>query len=154
MDFNAVTINYIDDNANRIIFALLIVSIIFIMVGHIFQQKIQAMLKTPIVTIESFDLDYWSVSHFMLFAAIGFIKPDHAFTFFSLGVLFEILEDGLSSSKTTKIINCTKNSDKNSFIGSIMCSGYDDSYWYSKIDDIFINLLGYVTGQSIRKTFL
>jgi len=33
-----------------------------------------------------------------------------------------------------------------------MCNGFQDSYWYGKLDDIFINLLGYVTGQAIRTT--
>jgi hypothetical protein len=148
MDFT-----YLDYHANNILFAFFIISIIFIMIGHLFKDGIQTKLQVPLVHIEAFDLDLWSYIHFMLFAMIGFVKPDHAFTFFTVGVAFEIFEDCLSSNKTTKLINCTKSSNKNSIIGSVMCNGYEDSYWYGKIDDIAINLMGYVAGNGFRRTF-
>jgi hypothetical protein len=82
---------------------------------------------------------------------IGFVKPDHAITFFVLGILFEIFEDGMASDSETQSINCV--GVKKSILQRVMCNGMEDSYWYGKIDDIAFNLIGYTIGQAIRKTY-
>lgn len=141
----------IDTLQHRLLLGAFVVSIIFIIVGHIYQEQVQARLKTPLYTANQVILDWWSVSHFLLFAFFGFVKPGYPLSFFTMGVLFEVFEDGMASDATTQSINCTKN--KKSIIGGVMCNGFQDSYWYGKIDDIFMNLIGYVTGQAIRTTF-
>lgn len=148
-----IDIKYIDANVNKLIVSAMVVSIIFIMIGHIYKEQMQNLLLKPLYTVPSFDLDWWSVTHFLLYAFFGFVKPDYAFTFFTLGVMFEVFEDIMSSDINTKLVNCRIKKVRKSIIGKICCNGMQDSYWYSKIDDIFINLLGYVTGQGIRRTF-
>lgn len=67
--------------ADNIIIILIILSLIFIIIGHQYRDKIQTPLKKPIIHISEFDLDWWSVSHFSLFAMFGFLKPGYAFSF-------------------------------------------------------------------------
>jgi hypothetical protein len=138
---------------NQLVFAGLIVAIIFIMISGIwYAETVQAHLKQPLVHVTEFNLDYWSVSHFLLFAWCGFVKPGFPLTFFLLGGLFELFEDVLSSDSNTKIFNCMDSLNKSSKIGTIVCNGVQDSYWYAKVDDLAINLIGYVCGQALRTT--
>jgi len=135
----------------QLVLGATIVALLFIIVGHIFRDSIQSVLKQPLCKVESFNLDWWSVTHFMLFAFFGFVMPGYPLSFFSLGVLFEVFEDGMSSDETTQLVDCTGKKDK--FIHTIMCNGFPDSYWYGKADDVVVNLLGYIVGQAIRTTF-
>jgi hypothetical protein len=146
-----INLDYIDSNAHKLIIGAFVLSIIFIMIGHVYKDKIQSLLKRPLYTVKSFDLDWWSVAHFLLFAFMGFVKPEYVMTFFSIGVAFEIFEDGMSSDTSTQLVNCKDKNVKNSMVGGLFCKGYEDSYWYGKADDIIINLLGYLTGQGIRR---
>ena len=132
--------------SNKLVLGAFVASIIFIMIGHIYKDAIQTVLKTEIYTIEKITFDYWSVSHFLLFAFIGFVKPHHQLSFFTIGCLFELFEDGMASDENTQIVNCINN-NKN-----IMCNGIQDGYWYGKADDVIVNLFGYIVGQSIRTT--
>jgi len=81
----------------------------------------------------------------------GFLKPGYSLTFFTMGVIFEVFEYGLSSDKNTQLVNCIDN--KKNILSKILCRGIEDSYWYAKIDDIAVNLIGYIVGQAIRTTF-
>lgn len=137
--------------SDKLVIGAAVVSLIFIIIGHAYRDKIQALLQRPIYTVKEFNIDWWSVSHFMLFAFFGFVKPGYPLSFFTMGVVFEIFEDGMSSDATTQLHDCQI--EKESVIGSLMCNGHQDSYWYSKLDDIFINLLGYVCGQALRTTY-
>jgi hypothetical protein len=131
--------------ANKLVLGALVVSFLFILVGHICKDAIQSVLKKEIVTLENVTFDCWSVLHFLLFAFIGFVKPNYPLSFFTLGCLFEIFEDCLSSDENTKLVLCPSKGIKN-----IMCNGIQDGYWYGKADDIFSNLIGYIVGQSFR----
>ena len=134
-------------NPNSYVITAIILSIVFIEIGHFYRDEIQSRLKTPLLHVKAFDIDWWSVSHFLLFAFFGFVKPHYALSFFVGGALFELFEDGMSSDKTTQTVTCDGNND--TLIKKIMCNGFEDSYWYGKIDDIAMNLIGYVVGQSI-----
>lgn len=133
-----------------LVIAGFVVSIIFVMIGHEYREFIQQRLKGSLVHIEAFDLDWWSVIHFALFAYFGFVKPNYPLTFFLAGCAFEVFEDSLASDATTKLMECTRKDVKNSTLGKIHCNGYKDSYWYGKVDDVMVNLIGYVTGQAVR----
>ena len=126
-----------------------VVSMIFIMIGHIFKDQIQSVLKTELFSLDKVVFDYWSLSHLLLYMVFGFFKPGYATTFFLLGVGFELFEDFLSSDKNTQLVKCPNNG----IMGKIMCNGIQDGYWYGKADDIAFNLIGYVFGNSLRTTF-
>ena len=113
-----------------------------------------------IIILIYYDYEYYSInkSKFLVdIKDVQFRTGDLVFTryplaFFTAGVFFEIFEDGMASDETTQLVNCTYKKERNSVIGGIMCNGVQDGYWYGKVDDIFMNLLGYVVGQAIRTT--
>ena len=145
---------FLDKYQNELVVGVSIFALLFIIIGHIYRDQIQAKFKKPLATVPAFDIDYWSVTHFMLFAFFGFVFPNHAFTFACFGAMFELFEDGVSSDDKTQLIDCKNKDTKSSFIGNIYCNGDPNSYWYAKLDDIAINVFGYITGQGIRNTFV
>ncbi len=140
-------------NPNQLVCGIFLISLIFIMVGHVFREQVQNALKQKLFHVKAFDIDWWSVTHLLLYMLIGFIKPGFTLTFFVIGILFEVFEDMCASDSATQLLDCVNPAKKNSICGKIMCNGFDDSYWYGKFDDIFANLLGYVIGNSIRTTY-
>ena len=140
------------DHPNKLVVGAIIVSLIFIIVGHFYRDQIQSRLKQPLMHVKEFDLDWWSVTHFMLFAFFGFVKPGYPLSFFTIGALFEVFEDGCASDANTQLVDCV-GGNKSGLACGVMCNGFSDSYWYGKFDDIFANLLGYVVGQALRYAF-
>jgi hypothetical protein len=146
MDF----IQYITDNAVAICICLCLVAIAFIVFGHTYRDDIQTVLKQDFVKLPATTFDWWSISHAVLFGLFGFIIPNRHLSFFALGAGFEFVEDMLSSDHSTQLDDCTKPNKKERF----MCQfSINDDYWYAKWDDIFVNLLGYTIGSSVRTTF-
>lgn len=144
---------FIDDHAISIIVALIICSLIFIIIGHEYREQVQLLLKRDFAKLPSTTVDYWSVSHFLLFGLFGFIKPGYAFTALVAGAGFEVVEDYLSSDKTTQLDSCEASPYESSGVRKTFCNGINTDYWYGKWDDVFWDITGYVTGQAIRQTF-
>ena len=141
---------FINKHRIGICIALTLVALLFIIVGHSYRDEIQTKLKKDFIKLPATTVDWWSVSHIILYAIFGFLIPDRHSTFLLIGVIFEIVEDMLSSDKTTQLINCLDANNKN----NIMCKfSINNDYWYGKWDDIFMNLLGYTFGSSMRNTF-
>lgn len=144
-------LSFLDRHAVSIIITLAICAVLFIMVGHKYKDYTQSILQRPFVILPETKLDMWSVSHTFLYAIFGFILPNRPILFLLLGASFELFEDCLSSDSKTQLTDCTT-CDKDA---KFMCStSINDGYWYAKWDDIFINLLGYVVGSSIRTTLV
>ena len=141
-------LGFIEKHGRKIIVALMVVSILFIMIGHMYRDQIQTKLKTEFMKVPGFSLDWWSISHFILFALFGFIEPNRPLLFLGIGVAWEVFEDGLSANKTTQLVDCQK--PKTTLSQEIMCNGLEDGYWYAKWDDILCNLFGYLLGSGIR----
>jgi hypothetical protein len=135
----------------HIVVCLMVLSLIFIEIGHFYRDQVQTRLKEPLVKIPPIVLDWWSLFHFLLFAVFGFLIPNRHLAFFTIGLLFEIFEDGMSSDSTTQLVKCTDPKIKHeTMIGGIFCRGWNDSYWYMAISDPIVNLCGYVVGSSLR----
>lgn len=143
----SVNFDYIDKCYVEIIITLILISVIFIMIGHKWRDQIQTKLKYPIATIPEHVLDGWSVTHFALFAIFGIIKPGYPLTFLFIGAGWELLEDVLAADKNTQIVDCK--GSKDNIIKFLMCNGLQDDYWYGKWDDIVVNLLGYLVGSAV-----
>ena len=144
-------IEFINKYSVAIVIVLCILSIVFIMFGHIYRDEVQTALKKEFVKLPATTFDWWSVSHAVLFGIFGFIMPDRHFSFFLLGAGFEVVEDMLSSDKTTQLADCMS-PDKDS---KLMCKfSVNDDYWYAKWDDVFVNLAGYTIGSALRTTVI
>ena len=141
----------------HIILMLIIFALIFIMIGHKYRESIQLRLKYNLVVLPKTTLDWWSISHFVLFFLFGIFEPGHHAKFFTIGAGFEIIEDMLASDKTTQLVDCTnpinKDRYKSYFISRLYCNGLQDDYWYGKWDDIFVNLAGYVAGSALQTQY-
>lgn len=141
---------FINENAIAICIALALVALIFIMCGHIYREQVQLALKKEFVKLPGTTFDWWSVSHAVLFGIFGFLMPNYHTSFFLLGTGFEIVEDMLSGDESTQLADCMT-SDKDT---KVMCMlSINDDYWYAKWDDVFVNLLGYTLGSSLRTTY-
>lgn len=140
---------FINEHAVAICILLSIVALIFIMCGHVYREQVQTALKQEFVKLPATTFDWWSVSHALLYGIFGFLIPNYHVSFFLLGAGFEIVEDMFSGDSTTQLADCMTN-DKDS---KFMCKfSINNDYWYAKWDDVFVNLLGYTLGSSVRST--
>jgi hypothetical protein len=134
-----------------IVILLCVLSLAFICFGHIYREQVQLMLKREFFKFPSCSIDWWSISHFALFAIFGFLIPEYPLTFFVLGTGFEVIEDALSSDATTQFANCTNYDTKRK---SPMCwASINDDYWYCNMTDPWVNLTGYILGSAVRTVF-
>jgi len=126
----------------------------FILLGHYYPGEIQSVLKRPIVTVPSFVLDWWSVTHLLFFAVLAYLFPDHLFELFVGGIVWEIIEDGLSPRDSKGLVTCDKKYDNNwmETFKVMWCDNIarEKDYWYGKWDDVFSNLLGLLLGHFVR----
>lgn len=130
----------------KLIIILSIISILFICFGHKFRDDVQVKLQKTLFVLPSAKVDYWSISHFILFLLFGFIYPNHPLNFVMIGISWELIEDYLASDKNKRLADCTIQQNKNTF----WCMGIQDDYWYGKWDDIIFNTFGYLVGQALR----
>jgi hypothetical protein len=144
---------FLDKYGMVIIVVLLVFSGVFIIVGHKYRDQVQLVLKKNFANLPDDNIDGWSISHLVLYAIIGFIKPNYHLTAFTIGAVFEVFEDYMAADKNTQLVNCSEPFKENG-TRKFFCNGRQDDYWYAKHSDIFWNLLGYTIGSAIRTTFL
>lgn len=137
---------YIKNYPIRIILALSILAIIFIMIGHIYQEQIQQNLKQEFFKFPECSFDWWSVSHAVLFGIFGFLLPNHHFSFALVGISWELFEDYLAANEDVQFYNCKEKNNQEKF----WCNGLVDGYWYCNVSDIWVNMFGYIIGSAIR----
>jgi hypothetical protein len=131
-----------------IVIVLCVLSLVFICVGHIYRDQVQNVLKQELFKFPSCSIDWWSVSHFMLFSIFGFLIPSYPLTFFTLGLGFEFIEECLASDDNKKLVDCKDPANKE---GNIICKfSINDGYWYMNPSDPWVNLTGYIVGSAIR----
>jgi hypothetical protein len=116
----------------------------FILLGHVYRDTIQKPLTKPFILFPQTGLDWWSVSHFVLFALFGWCVPGRPLAAFSIGVAFELLEDFLASNGSTRLADCGRNPD------IFWCKGIQNDYWYMNPTDPWVNLTGYIVGSALR----
>lgn len=143
-------LDWIFNNPIKIIIILCIVSVIFIIIGHVYHEEVQSVLKTKIGTVPECTINFWSVLHFLLFAVFGFIMPHHALKFFILGGVFELIEDYLAPNSDKQYADCTISTNPDG-TKKFWCNGIEDDYWYSNPSDWWVNLVGYAVGEASRE---
>lgn len=87
-----------------------------------------------------YDIDLWSVTHFVFFLFLGYLYPDHIFFIIFVGIVWEFIEYmiGLFEVGSTVSQFCSFTNLKNGRVS------------YGRISDVFINLAGYLVGRYIR----
>jgi hypothetical protein len=90
------------------------------------------------------DIDGWSMTHFVLFLFLGYLFPGNFLFVLILGACWEFVEY-LVGKNNKKIMN------------GIPCNLFklkQDQWWYGKVSDLFINLLGYLVGEYIARNLI
>lgn len=145
---------HMDNGAIKLFFIFTIISLLFILVGHIYPKDIQAVLKQPITSVSATTFDLWSVSHLVLFAVLGYIFPYYLGELLVIGILWEIVEDALAPAQNTQLADC-KNGDFSNPLKHFWCNvtSRNGDYWYAKWDDVSFDALGLIIGHWIRVNF-
>ena len=81
------------------------------------------------------DLDGWSITHFILFFVSGRLFPRKRLLLFFYGVLWEAVEHFLGRSRPTWLggwASCEDNANKE----------YIDGWWFGRASDLLVNALG------------
>lgn len=133
-------------NYKMIILICIIISISIIIYGQIrCKLKFNDPLLKPI-TINNkqlFDLDGWSITHFIFFLILGYYFNNHIIFIIFMGTLWEVIEIifGKISYTLPALESChvkNKNSD----------------WWYGRMSDIYINIIGVFCGYFLKTVFL
>lgn len=145
--------------------ALFVLAMFFIIIGHYHPERVQKVLKGSFFEIPKSTVDYWSLSHLVLYACAGYLVPGKHFEFMILGAAFEAVEDYLASNENTILVDCVQKADTSWWCnktsrGSAQNDGPHDtstppdtseSYWYSNSSDILVNMIGYTLGDWLTR---
>lgn len=87
-----------------------------------------------------FDLDGWSISHFLFFLFLSYKFPNEKYFIGLLGILWEFFEHYLGKKRP-------------GWLGGFGdCATTDpniDEWWYGRISDIIVNTFGIIVGSTL-----
>ena len=121
----------------------LIICFVLILIGGAFQEQIQNNMKIVLLDVGGIKVDMWSITHILLYVYFGYQFPEYFVEFLLLGSLWEIFESTFCRDSLSKFIGCE---DKTSFICDKLGQIRDCNYWYGKLDDVVMNMTGFVLG--------
>ncbi len=95
---------------------------------------------------EVWDLDGWSLSHFLLFFFFGYFYPDKFYLSMFGGLTWEAFEHFYGENRPGFLggFGDCVTTDPNVISGA---------WWYGRGSDILVNLLGFVAGAYLQKQF-
>ena len=135
--------NLIDIIKNPDFYIVIIIILSFIIICNIFKKSLHGKLKTTLFIFCGIEVDAWALSHVLLYTYFGYMFPDYFVEFLILGILWELTEITLCNETLEKIVGCV--GKKNSFCNGLRIFNSCD-YWYGKIEDIPINMIGFLIG--------
>lgn len=91
--------------------------------------------------------DGWSISHLVFFAVLGYLYPSHMYFVLFLGLLWESIEFATQHTEWGLL---------HALRGLAKCKNIhnDNFWWYGKVSDLLMNLLGFWIGMMIRKNII
>ncbi|XWV25469.1 putative ORFan [Tupanvirus deep ocean] len=123
---------------------------ILIVVGNLYQSTVQAKMKTVLFHYAGIHLDWWSVTHILLYIYFGYHFPDYFVEFLIIGTSWEIVESVMCKDSVQSLIKCD---NLDSLICQIISKIKGCDYWYGKLDDIVMNMFGFLIGAWLSKKF-
>ena len=132
-----------------IFYVPVILCVIVIMIGSVFQKPVQASMNLDIVSVFGMKFDLWSLSHLFLYIYFGYFFPQYFLEFLIIGSAWEIFESTYCKDTFLNIIGCDPGSKR--FVCKSLENNRDCKYWYGKIDDVMVNMIGFVIGAAIAK---
>lgn len=125
-----------------------ILIILVIVGGAFFRAPVQGSMKTPLFTVWGIEIDIWSLSHILLYIYFGYFFPAYFMEFLFIGILWELFESTYCKGEVRRFVGCE---GKNNRFCNALERNRDCMYWYGKIDDIGMNMIGFVIGAVIAK---
>jgi len=112
----------------------------------------QPMMAKTLVNIAGFNIDMWALTHILLYVYFGYCFPDYFIEFLIIGSAWELLESFfcLYRIPLEKIIGCNdlNNPRCRTNVGYKNCD-----YWYGRIDDVVMNMIGFIIGAFLAKKY-
>jgi hypothetical protein len=133
-------------NPKFYIVAIIIIFIIVLL--NLVDSRIKSKLKTRIYTSKCFYLDWWSISHFILYIYFGYVFPEYFVEFLLIGGAWELFES--TACKIPNLVT-SKCDDNSSLYCKILANINSCDYWYGKMDDVAVNMTGYLIGSVISR---
>lgn len=135
---------------NKNFYIPIIICLVLVAFGYFSKITMQNNMKVELFNFFGMKIDWWSISHLVLYIYFGYHFPQYFVEFLVIGTLWEIFESSFCKESFAKLIGCQ--GSNNSFCQKInKIRGCD--YWYGKVDDIVVNIIGFVIGAMLAKKF-
>jgi hypothetical protein len=85
---------------------------------------------------------WWPISHFFLFAILGYLWPDCWLPFLVLGILWEFVESGMSIAVGT---------ERQPIVTDLGKVEYSQNWWAGSSKDVVMDLFGLFAGKFLRE---
>lgn len=127
----------------RFIIPVILSVLVIYLIGYHYRQ-LHVYMKTPFFDKFGLVLDGWSLSHFLLYVYFGYNFPENYAEFLVIGLLWELIE---CSCKGLFNIPLIKDIEK------MLCNYFDGdkTYWYGKLDDVAVNMMGFAVGAWLAR---
>ena len=125
-------------------FVPIIICLVLVVIGGLYNDIFQKYMKITLFDIAGIRIDLWSISHLILYIYFGYHFPDYFAEFLIIGTVWEVLESTFFKHSMKRIVKCDDNS-KN-LLCQYVAKLRGSEYWYGKIDDVGMNMLGFVIG--------
>jgi len=129
-------------------YVIVIIALLLIVLGNLYMKQVQAKMKITLLNIDGLEIDWWSVTHIILYIYFGYFFPNYFVEFFIIGVIWELFESFFCQESVSKLLGCHKSEH-------IWCRGLKKvnscDYWYGKIDDLAMNSIGFIIGMQLAR---
>lgn len=127
-----------------------IICLLLIVLGNVFKSGIHKKMKITLLNIGCVDIDGWSISHLILYSYFGYHFPDYFAEFLIIGAVWELFESFFCKESLNRFIGCQDSNNK--FCRTLGKLNSCD-YWYGKVDDVVVNMIGFVFGAWLKQRF-
>ena len=126
----------------------IIICLLLVIAGQ-FLKPIYGKMKNVLFTFQGIIVDWWSISHIILYIYFGYKFPNSFAEFLIIGSIWEVIEAFLCRENFEKITQCR---DSENIVCRNMRKFNSCDYWYGRIDDVAMNMIGFTIGAAIHKT--
>lgn len=128
-----------------------ILIILIILIGSSYYELFQTKMSYTLFKFYGLEFDIWSLSHVLLYIYFGYMFPGFFVEFLIFGSIWELLESIYRKDIVRKILGCNEKNYNSNLVCRVMMHTQDCRYWYGKVDDIAVNMIGFVIGAYIAK---
>ncbi|XWV26802.1 hypothetical protein QJ857_gp0249 [Tupanvirus soda lake] len=134
-----------------------IISCIGLAILYLYSTPVQDRMKINLFSFGGIVVDWWSISHILLYIYFGYYFPNYFVEFLIIGIGWEIIENLLCMNPSNKKGEVT---DDYSTTRTQLYSQKDEQpgkpkcyYWYGKLDDVVMNMIGFTIGSALAKKY-